>query len=148
MVDQATAAQRNTWTTDNADRVLFGGATGNLVAGNWASSAANITSAMTLSAAALNKAKRLAKKANPRIRPYKLKNSREYFVVFVGSNCFRDLQNDSTISMTPNCRAQVPNGSQVSHSASVSGRWTLKTVRLRGWGSSRFVNWVSTPVLS
>ncbi len=36
--------------------------------------------------------KRLAKKANPRIRPYKLKNGREYFVVFVGSNCFRDIQ--------------------------------------------------------
>jgi hypothetical protein len=51
---------------------------------------ANITSGMTLSAAALLKMKRLAKKANPRIRPYKLKNGREYFVVFVGSNCFRD----------------------------------------------------------
>jgi hypothetical protein len=39
---------------------------------------------MTLSAAALLKMKRLAKKANPRIRPYKLKNGREYFVLFVG----------------------------------------------------------------
>src|SRR6516165_12503771 len=43
--DAATVAQRNTWTTDNADRLLFGGAQGNLVAGNWAASAANITSA-------------------------------------------------------------------------------------------------------
>ena len=50
LFDAATAAQRNTWTTDNADRILFGGAQGNLVAGNWASSAANVTSAMTLSA--------------------------------------------------------------------------------------------------
>ncbi len=58
------------------------------------------------------------------------------------------LQQDSAVSATPNSRAQVPSGSQVSHSASVSGRWTLKTVRLRGWGSRRFVNWVSTPVLS
>jgi hypothetical protein len=97
LFDSATAAQRNTWTTDNADRVLFGGAQGNLVAGNFASSAANVSSAMTLSAAAILKMKRLAKKANPRIRPYKLKNGREYFVLFAGSNCFRDLQADTTI---------------------------------------------------
>jgi hypothetical protein len=97
LFDTATAAQRNTWTTDNADRILFGGSQGNLVGGNWASSAANITTGMTMSAASANKMKRLAKKANPRIRPYKLKNGREYFVVFVGSNCFRDLQADTTI---------------------------------------------------
>jgi hypothetical protein len=70
LFDAATAAQRNTWTTDNADRILFGGSQGNLVSGNWASSAANITAGMTLSATALLKMKRLAKKANPRIRPY------------------------------------------------------------------------------
>ena len=97
LFDAATAAQRNTWTTDNADRILFGGAQGNLVAGNFASSIATVSSAMTLSAAASLKMKRLAKKANPRIRPYKLKNGREYFVMFAGSNCFRDLQADTTI---------------------------------------------------
>jgi N4-gp56 family major capsid protein len=95
--DAATAAQRNTWVTDNADRVLFGGATGNLVAGNMASSLANITAAMTMSAAMAMKAKRLAKLANPRIRPYKLKNGREYFVCFINSLQFRDLQADATI---------------------------------------------------
>jgi len=109
LFDAATAAQRNTWTTDNADRVLFGGAQGNLVAGNFSGSCANITSAMTLSATALLKMKRLAKKANPRIRPYKLKNSREYFVVFVGPNCFRDLQADSTI-ITANTQARPREG--------------------------------------
>ena len=97
LFDAASAAQRNTWVTDNADRVLFGGTQGNLVAGNFASSAANITTGMTLSAASILKMKRLAKKANPRIRPYKLKNGREYFVLFTGPNCFRDLQADTTI---------------------------------------------------
>ena len=97
LLDMATTTQKNTWTTDNADRILFGGAQGNLVSGNFASSLANVTSGMTLSAAASLKMKRLAKKANPRIRPYKLKNGREYFVVFAGSNCFRDLQSDTTI---------------------------------------------------
>src|ERR1700761_2073951 len=111
LLDAATTAQKNTWTTDNADRILFGGAQGNLVAGNWASSMANITSGMTLSAATLTKAKRLAKKANPRIRPYQLKNGREYFVAFAGSNAFRDLQNDATIiSANTNARAREGNG--------------------------------------
>jgi N4-gp56 family major capsid protein len=109
LFDSATAAQRNTWVTDNADRVLFGGAQGNLSAGNWAASAANITTAMTLSAASLNKMKRIAKKANPRIRPYKLKNGREYFVVFCGPNCFRDLQNDTTI-ITANTQSRPREG--------------------------------------
>jgi Protein of unknown function (DUF4043) len=95
--DAASAAQRNTWVTDNADRVLFGGSQGNLVPGNFSASASNITSGMTLSASALLKMKRLAKKASPRIRPYKLKNGREYFVAFAGPNCFRDLQADTTI---------------------------------------------------
>lgn len=98
LLDLATAAQRNTWTTDNADRILFGGAQGNLVAGNFASSLANITTAMGASAAMLNKMKRLAKLANPRIRPYKIKDTnREYFVVFANSLQFRDLQADTTI---------------------------------------------------
>jgi Protein of unknown function (DUF4043) len=97
LFDAATAAQRNTWITDNADRVLVGGAQGNLSAGNFAASMANITSVMTLSATAALKAKRLAKLANPRIRPYKLKNGREYFVMFVNPLEFRDLQADATI---------------------------------------------------
>lgn len=110
LFDSATAAQRNTWVQDNADRVLFGGAVGNYSASNtWAQNAANVTTAMTFSAAALAKMKRLAKKANPRIRPYKLKNGREYFVVFAGSNCFRDLQNDSTI-ITANTQSRPREG--------------------------------------
>jgi len=106
--DAATAAQRNTWVTDNVDRVLFGGAVGNYSA-VFATAAGNVTAAMTLSAASLLKMKRLAKKANPRIRPYKLKNGREYFVVFAGSNCFRDLQNDTTI-ITANTQARPREG--------------------------------------
>jgi len=96
LFDAATAAQRNTWIADNQDRVLIGGAQGNFSV-TFATAMANITAGMTMSAAAQLKMKRLAKKANPRIRPYKLKNGREYFVVFAGSNCFRDFQSDTTI---------------------------------------------------
>jgi N4-gp56 family major capsid protein len=112
LFDAASPAQRNTWVTDNADRVLFGGSQGNLVAGNFTSSASNITTGMTLSAAAIQKMKRLAKKANPRIRPYKLRNGREYFVLFCGANCFRDLQADTTI-INANTQARAREGDGV-----------------------------------
>ena len=113
LFDAATAAQRNTWLTQNADRVLIGSGNGaNLVAGNFASSMANITSAMTLSAALIARMKRSAKKANPRIRPYKLKeNGTEWFVLWVGQEQFRDAQNDSTIQTSnQNSRAREGQG--------------------------------------
>ena len=86
-----------TWNVDNVDRVLFGGAVGNYSATPIAASFANVTSAMSLSASMVSKAKRLAKLANPRIRPYKLKNGREYFVMFANSLQFRDLKSDPSI---------------------------------------------------
>jgi len=94
--DVASTSDRNTWMADNQDRVLVGGAQGNYNA-TFATAMNNITSSMTLSASMLLKAKRLAKLANPRIRPYKLKNGREYFVCFANSLQFRDLQADPTI---------------------------------------------------
>ena len=109
LFDAATAAQRNTWLTDNADRVLIGNSnTANLVSGNFASSMANVTSAMTLSGALVNRMKRSAKKANPRIRPFKLKeNGTEWFVLFVGQEQFRDAQNDTDIkTANQNSRAR------------------------------------------
>jgi hypothetical protein len=113
LFDAATAAQRNTWLTDNADRVLIGsGNTANLVAGNFAASMTNITTAMTLSGALVNRMKRSAKKANPRIRPYKLKeNGTEWFVLFVCQEHFRDAQNDNDIkTANQNSRARENQG--------------------------------------
>ncbi len=113
LFDAATAAQRNTWITDNADRILIGsGNTANLVAGNFASSMANITAGMTLSGALVNRMKRSAKKANPRIRPFKLKeNGTEWFVLFVGQEQFRDAQNDTDIkTANQNSRARENQG--------------------------------------
>lgn len=112
LFDAATAAQRNQWLTDNADRMLFGGAQGNMVAGNFASSLANITSGMIFNTAMLSKLKRQAKKASPRIRPFMVKDTnKEYFVVFCGSNAFRDLQSDSVmIAANTNARPREGNG--------------------------------------
>lgn len=111
--DAATAAQRNTWITDNTDRVLIGNSnSANLVAGNFASSMANVSSAMTLSGALIMRMKRSAMKANPRIRPFKLKdNGTEWFVLFCGQEQFRDAANDTDImTANQNSRARENQG--------------------------------------
>lgn len=115
LFDAATAAQRNTWLTDQyaTGRVLIGnGNSANYVAGNFASSMANVTSAMTLSGALLSRMKRSAKIANPRIRPFKLKdNGTEWFVLFVGQEQFRDAWNDTDIKYAnQNSRARENQG--------------------------------------
>lgn len=113
LFDAATAAQRNTWITDNADRIQIGSSNAsNLVGGNFASSMTNITTAMTLSGALLMTMKRRAKKANPRIRPFKLKdNGTEWFVVFCGQEQFRDAANDTDIkTANQNSRAREQQG--------------------------------------
>ena len=113
LFDSATAAQRNTWITDNGDRILIGNSnTANLSAGNFAASMTNITTAMTMSGALIMRAKRQAKVANPRIRPFKLKeNGTEWFVLFVGQEQFRDAGNDTDIkTANQNSRAREQQG--------------------------------------
>jgi hypothetical protein len=97
--DQATTAQQNTWLTQNPDRVLFGLLNSNLVSGNYASSIANVASTAKASSAMMGTAKRLAKLADPHIRPFRVEDGdgREYFVAFHGSRTFRDLKLDSNI---------------------------------------------------
>ena len=114
LFDQATAAQRNTWLTDNADRIQIGHSNAsNLSAGNFAASMANIASGTdNISGAILMTMKRRAKKANPRIRPFRLKeNGTEWFVVFVGQEQFRDLASDTDIkTANQNSRAREQQG--------------------------------------
>jgi N4-gp56 family major capsid protein len=88
----ATAAQRNTWNADNSDRVLFGSAVGNYNATH-STALANVDSTNDkLTPAVVSLAKRRMKNANPKIRPYRLEDGREYFVAFAGSFPFRDLK--------------------------------------------------------
>jgi hypothetical protein len=91
--EAATEAQRNTWMTDNADRVMYGNS---LTIG-----ATSIASLITVDsttdifkASSLSLMKYKAKTANPRIRPYKTGDGREYFVAFCGTLPFRDLKTD------------------------------------------------------
>ena len=95
----ATAGQRNTWTANNSDRVLFGREVSNFNATH-ATALNNIASTETLSAGTLSLMKRIAKNADPHIRPTRVNAAagREYFVAFTGSMAFRDLKNDPVMT--------------------------------------------------
>lgn len=96
----ASEANKDIWVTDNADRVLFGAAVGNLSAGDHSASLLNVdATADTLSAGMVSLAKRRAKLADPQIRPIRVREAgdEEWFVLLCNSYCFRDLQADTTI---------------------------------------------------
>jgi hypothetical protein len=96
----ATAAQKNAWQDANADRTVFGSALGNTLTGNHAGSLALVdTTNDRATAAWVLLMKRRARRANPGITPFRQteRSGREYFVLFVGSNAFRDLAADPVI---------------------------------------------------
>lgn len=112
LYQDATAAQRNTWNSDNQDRVLYGNAVGNYNATH-ATALANVDATNDkLIASSVTLLKRRARLASPRIRPWKVEESagREYFVLFAGSLTFRDLKNDATmVSANREARAREGN---------------------------------------
>jgi N4-gp56 family major capsid protein len=105
--DAASAGNKNTWTAANADRILFGNAISNYSA-TFSTGAGNVTSAMKASTSILGLAKRMAKIANPRIRPWRVDsmNGREFYVAFHGARSFRDLKADTTMQ-TANTSARA-----------------------------------------
>jgi hypothetical protein len=108
----ATPTQKNNWLTANNDRILFGNAISNTVAGNFASSLASVTTAMKMTVNIAMLAKELAQLADPHIRPFQVDDSegREYFVMFLGQRSFRDLQNDTAmIAANRDARAREGN---------------------------------------
>lgn len=95
----ASAANLDTYNTNNQDRVLYGSAKSNNTSGNHTASLANIdTTNDKLDAGIVTLAKRMAKNANPIIKPYRIKGDEDWYVFFVDSYGFRDLKEDSTIA--------------------------------------------------
>ena len=95
----ATAAEKNAWMDANSDRVLFGSEVGNYTAGDFAASLANIDGTNDRATADLVElAKSQAQGAtvanSDGIRPFKYGEDEETFVMFVGSNTFRDIKRD------------------------------------------------------
>ncbi len=91
----ASAANMDTWNTNNQDRVLYGALKSNNTSGNHTTSLATIdTTNDKLDADMVSLLKRLAENANPLIRPVMVKGDEPWFIFFVGSYAFRDLRAD------------------------------------------------------
>lgn len=90
--DLATATQRNTWQTDNTDRIVYGAALANTKATHALSLAELDTTADKATATNLTLLKRQARQADPHIRPYRTDDGYDHFIVFMGTNTFRDLK--------------------------------------------------------
>jgi N4-gp56 family major capsid protein len=94
----STATNRNAFAAANSDRILAGVAVSNYSA-TWATMLGNLdTTNDKCTAASMSLGKRIAKTADPHIRPFKSKIGQEYFVAFHGSRTFRDLKADSTMT--------------------------------------------------
>ena len=96
----STSTQRNAWAAANADRMLFGNSKANYSA-TYATALANVgADDDTCTAATMSLGKRMARLADPHIRPFRVTTNngpREFFVAFHGSRSFRDLKLDTTI---------------------------------------------------
>lgn len=88
----ATSTQRDEFIVSNADRVLFGAAKGNTKS-TFALSLAELDSTNDkLTYSMISLGKRLAKLANPIIRPVRVNDDEEWYVAFADSLSFRDLK--------------------------------------------------------
>ena len=91
----ATNAQRDTWYTNNRDRLVIG--TGAAPASTtFASAISAISTTFQLAPNTLSLLKRLAQSASPKIKPVYLKEmDQEWYVAFVGPRAWRDLTEDN-----------------------------------------------------
>ena len=95
----ASEAQKDAWLVDNTDRVLFGALKSNHSSLDHSTSLANIDNTNDkLSPAIISLAKRIAQSASPAIKPIRLNEDEEWFVLFAGPQAFRDLSNDTTMT--------------------------------------------------
>ena len=95
----ASEGNKDTYTTNNSDRLLFGAVKSNRSAADHSASLANIdNTADKLDAEMVSLAKRMAKTADPHIRPVTVNEDEEWFVLFCNSLSFRDFKTDSTIT--------------------------------------------------
>lgn len=91
----ATAGQRNTWNANNSDRVLYGALESNYNATH-ATALANVdASGDQLSCDMITLAKTLAKTCDPLIRPIRMENGEEVFVLFASPKATRGLKASS-----------------------------------------------------
>lgn len=103
-VDAAEAA-KDTWQTNNSDRVLYGSVTTNASGDDSADLAKVDSTNDKLTGSVVSLLRRLAEDADPHIRPIRTDNEGEVFVLFAGSIGFRDLKaNLQTINSNADVR--------------------------------------------
>lgn len=91
----ATNAQRDTWYTNNVDRLTFSGVNQG-TQGTFASAISACTIAGQLTPNLLSLLKRLAQAASPKIKPLYVKEmDQEWYVAFIGPRAWRDLTEDA-----------------------------------------------------
>jgi N4-gp56 family major capsid protein len=90
---------KDAWLADNSDRVLFGAAKSNNASNDHSAALANIDSTNdVLSPSIISLAKRMAQTASPKIRPIRLNEDEEWYVMFAPTRAFRDLSNNATMT--------------------------------------------------
>lgn len=98
----SSAAQRNTWLVDNADRALFGAVVSNASSNVHATAMSNIDNTNDkLTPDAISLLKRRGKNASPKIMPVRKRNLRtrsDAYALFTGSLTLRDLKQDSAFT--------------------------------------------------
>lgn len=118
----ASEGQKDTWVAANSDRMLFGAATSNYSASDHSASLANIDSTTDiLTTAQISLAKRLAQLSDPKIRPIKIANGEEYYVMFVHPLCARDLKNSDSWKNAQ--QYAMPRGSENPIFTGMLGMW-------------------------
>ena len=95
----ASESQKDAWLVDNADRVLFGAAKSNNSSNDHSASLANIdNTADKLTPGAVSLMKRIAQTASPKVRPIRLNEDEEWYVLFAGTRAFRDFSQNATVT--------------------------------------------------
>ncbi len=95
----ASQANLDAWLALNSDRVLFGSLRSNITGNDHSAALSTLDTTNDILTPAVGElAKRMAKAASPHIRPYQLKDGREYFVMFCHPWAFRDLKRSSEMS--------------------------------------------------
>ena len=93
--ETATNAQRDTWQSDNRDR-LVAGTTAFGTHATFASAISAVTAGAQLTPNILSLMKRLAQAASPKVKPVYVKEmDQEWYVAFVGPRAWRDLTEDN-----------------------------------------------------
>lgn len=105
----ASAANMDTWNTNNGDRILYGAVKSNRTAGDHTTSLGTIdTTNDKMTPGMIELMKRMAQDADPLIRPIMVKGDEPWFVLWLGKYAFRDLNTNSTMTQA-NRDARVRN---------------------------------------